>query len=526
MMYPNMHTPPFAYPWLPRWWVAMLVLALGASCGPGTEADEAASRLPNIVILYVDDLGYGDLSAYGATGFTTPNIDRLAANGIQFTDAHSSAATCTPSRYALLTGAYGFRRNARVLPGNAPLLISTQTPTLASMLKKAGYATGVVGKWHLGLGEGELDWNGDIKPGPLEIGFDYAFLLPSTGDRVPSVYVENHRVVGLEPEDSLFISYTDNPEGGNPFGGPTGLTHPELLKQPADTQHSGSIINGISRIGFMTGGKAAEFVDEEFPDVFTDKAINFIQQHRAQPFFLYYSFHDIHVPRVPHERFAGTSGLGPRGDAILQVDWVTGEIMAQLEALGLAANTLVLFTSDNGPVLNDGYEDQAVELLGDHEPAGPFRGGKYSVYEAGTRVPTILHWPAKVSPQKSDALWSQVDLFASLATLVGVSPEPNAAPDSQDVLEALLGNSPKARNLLLEEAQTFGLRQGDWKYIQPSQGSFDWIKEKKNIEGGISTEPQLYDLARDPGEQENLADQYPERVSEMQALLDSIVNTP
>lgn len=502
---------------------ALGLLLSACSSSESPEDKNAPDRLPNIVIIYVDDLGYGDVGCYGATGVETPNIDRLAANGIRFTDAHCAAATCTPSRYALLTGNYAFRREAGILPGDAPLIIRPGTPTLASMLKEAGYQTAVVGKWHLGLGDGEVDWNEPVKPGPLEIGFDYSFLLPSTGDRVPSVYLENHEVVELDPDDPVRISFTDDPSEGNPFDEPTGLTDPELLRMPADTQHSGSIVNGVSRIGFMTGGEKARFRDEDFPDVFREKAQGFMRRNKDRPFFLYYAFHDIHVPRIVHPRFEGKSEMGPRGDAIAQMDWVTGELIQTLEELGIAENTLVIFSSDNGPVLNDGYEDQAVELLGDHQPAGPFRGGKYSIYEGGNRVPTIVSWPSKISAGESDALWNQVDLFASVAALAGLEIPVGAAEDSKNMLDAILGKSAVGRDTMLEEAFTFGLRMNEWKYIAPTDQEQPWIREDKDIEGGISGTPQLYNLETDPGERVNLADQYPERVEEMQGVLESIL---
>lgn len=365
------------------------------------------ARLPNVIIFYADDLGYADVGYYGALGVETPEIDALAAKGVVFTDAHASAATCTPSRYSLLTGEYGFRAQAEILPGDAPMQIRPGKDTLASILKQAGYRTGVVGKWHLGLGDGYVDWNTAIKPGPLEIGFDYSFLLPATGDRVPTVYVENHEVIGLEADDPITVSYGAEKIGDRP----TGVEQPEGRKQWADRQHSDTIVNGISRIGFMAGGKKAEWVDEEFPDVFTGNALDFIRDNKDQPFFLFHSYHDIHVPRIPHPRFVGESEMGPRGDAIVQMDWMTGQIVKELKALGIEDDTLLIFTSDNGPVLDDGYGDEAVEKLGAHKPWGPFRGGKYSAYEAGARVPTIVSWPGRVSPGKNDALISQVDFF-------------------------------------------------------------------------------------------------------------------
>lgn len=504
---------------------SLFLLSLCLSCSSGAAPEEpTANAQPNILFIYVDDLGYGDLSCYGATDIQTPNIDRLASEGRLFTDAHCAAATCSPSRYALLTGNYAFRQKAAVLPGDAPLMIRPGTPTLPAMLKEEGYRTGVVGKWHLGLGDGDLNWNEEIKPGPLEIGFDYCFLLPSTGDRVPSVYVEQHEVLNLDPADPLQVSFTDDPSGGSPYDTPTGLSHPELLKMPADTQHSGTIINGVSRIGFMAGGEAAHFRDEDFPYSFPEKAIQFMAQEKGQPFFLYYAFHDIHVPRIVHPRFEGKSKMGPRGDAILQMDWVTGQLMKTLDSLGIAENTLVFFSSDNGPVLDDGYTDQAVEKLGDHQPAGPYRGGKYSIYEGGNRVPTILRWPGKITPGRSTALWNQVDLYASIAELLGHELQEAEAKDSKALWPALSGQSDEGRSVMLEEAFTLGLRQGQWKYIVPTEKEFPWIKGIKDIEGGISTEPQLYNLSEDPGEQNNLAATYPDKVQAMAAELERIQN--
>ena len=501
--------------------VASLAWTLVACGGTSRAGKQPSAALPNIVIIYADDLGYADLGSYGAKGVETPNIDRLAANGICFTDGHCTAATCTPSRYSLLTGSYAFRNNAAILPGDAPLLIRPGTPTLAGMLQRAGYATGVVGKWHLGLGGGSVNWNEEIKPGPLEIGFDYAFLIPATQDRVPTVYVENHRVANLEPADPITVSY------GRKVGNmPTGLEHPELLKVKADTQHSNTITNGISRIGYMSGGTSALWVDEDIPFVLLDKTRRFFTKNKHQPFFLYLSYTDIHVPREPNARFRNKSSMGKRGDAIVQMDWMTGEVIRQLEELALSENTLVIFTSDNGPVLDDGYDDQAVELVGAHKPSGPFKGGKYSIFEAGTRVPTIVYWPGKVKAGVSDALVSQVDLFASLARLAGLPLQPADAPDSYDMLDTWLGNGAQGRRHMLEEAYTMAVRQGEWKYITPQEKPTPaWMKNKK-LESGLSTEPQLYNLKSDIGEERNVAAQYPAQVKELQALLRAIRQTP
>ncbi len=490
------------------------------STGNGQKNKSDAQLIkPNIILFYIDDLGYGDVGYNGAVGVQTPAIDRLAKGGIAFTDAHSTSATCTPSRYSVLTGQHAFRNNAAILQGDAPLLIQPGSYTLPAMLRKAGYRTGVVGKWHLGLGNGSIDWNADVKPGPLEIGFDYSFLLPATGDRVPTVYLENHRVLNASPNDPIVVDYEMKLEGY-----PNGLDHPEQLRQQADKQHSNTIVNGISRIGYMKGGEAALWVDEDFPEVLTGKVRDFLNVESDKPFFLFFSYHDIHVPRLPHPRFQGKSTMGPRGDAIAQMDWMTGEVIKELEKRGLAKNTLVIFTSDNGPVLNDGYEDQAEELLGTHRPAGVFRGGKYSAYEAGTRVPTLVYWPGKIKPGISNALVSQVDIYASLAALVGQRLADDEAIDSQNLLSTFTDYTQPGRTFLLEESYTTSLRKGNWKYIEPfpkGKRLPDFMKDK-GVEGGFQHYAQLFNLTDDPGEQRNLSEKNPEMVRQLQNEIEHI----
>lgn len=482
----------------------------------------AQNKKPNIVIIYVDDLGYGDLGAYGAKGVETPNLDKMAAKGLLFKDGHCGAATCTPSRFSLLTGKYAFRNKASILAGDAPALITPETPTVANMLKKAGYSTAVIGKWHLGLGNGNIDWNGYINMGPKEIGFDYSFLIPATGDRVPTVYTENQRVFNLDPKDPIKVSYVS--KIGNR---PTGTENPELLKMKADLQHSNTIINGVSRIGFMTGGESALWKDEDFPIILTQKAKDYMTANKENPFFMFFAFQDIHVPRVPNPMFKGKSSMGPRGDAIAQMDWCTGQLMNTLDSLGIAENTLIIFSSDNGPVLDDGYEDKAVEMLGNHKPAGPLRGGKYSVFEGGTRVPTITYWPSKIKPGVSNAMFSQIDIYHSLSKLVGVKLNDNEAIDSFDALPVIMGKSKKSgRKVMLEEAYTLAVRAGDWKYIEPMGASAPkWFNVKK-IESGLSKDQQLYNIKNDISETKNLAAEYPDKVKELKALLDEIKNKP
>lgn len=280
-----------------------------------TDAQKIKQQKPNIILFYIDDLGYGDVGCYGAKGVKTPNVDFLAMNGLKFTDAHCTAATCTPSRFSLLTGSYAFRNNAAILPGDAPLLINPNENTMPAMLQKAGYTTGIVGKWHLGLGKGSINWNKEIQPGPLELGFNYSFLVPATLDRVPTVFVEGHYVVNLDQKDPIEVNY--NEKIGNY---PTGLEDPQLLKFKADSQHSQTIINGISRIGYMSGGKSALWKDEDMAKVLLKKANTFLNRNRHGPFFLYFSFTDVHVPRAPNAMFKNKTNMGSRGDDIAR--WI------------------------------------------------------------------------------------------------------------------------------------------------------------------------------------------------------------
>lgn len=485
--------------------ILSLVLVMLASCKQKATKEKASAQAPNIVIVYADDLGYGELGAYGATVLETPNLDRLANGGTRFTNGYASSATCTPSRFALLTGVYPWRNTeAKILPGTAPLIIDTNQLTIPKVLKTKGYHTGIVGKWHLGLGNGNVDWNEHITPGPNEVGFDYSYIMAATQDRVPTVYIENGKVDNLDPTDPIEVNYTQNFEGEV-----SGKEHPELLKMQPSHGHDNSIVNGISRIGYMKGGVAAKWIDEDMADEFLTRAQSYIKSHKSGPFFLYYALQQPHVPRTPHQRFVGASGMGPRGDVIVEADWCVGELIKTLEQEGLLENTLIIFSSDNGPVIDDGYHDDAIEKLGNHEPAGPLRGGKYSLFEAGTRVPFITYWKGTIEPGVSDALVSQLDILGSLAALVDSEIE---GLDSENLLETFMGTKKTGReSLVLEATSRTAFRKGDWAMIPPYNGRR--INASVNIELGNDTIYQLYDLKKDIGQQQNLAKIAPDTLS-------------
>ncbi len=505
-------------PSIARSFSVLLVFVFVASLGSVGHAVEAK---PNIIVIMADDLGYGDVSCYGATEIETPHIDSLAKRGLRFTQGYCSASTCTPTRFSFLTGKYAFRqRGAGIAPPNATMLIKPGTETMASILKKAGYATSVIGKWHLGLGsEPAPNWNGEIKPGPLEIGFDYCFLLPTTNDRVPSVYVENHRVRNLDPKDPLWVGRKrpskDHPTGKDP-------ETRKKLKMDWSHGHNQTVHNGIGRIGFYTGGHAARWRDEDLADEFVKQSVKWIETNKSKPFFLFFSSHDIHVPRMPHERFHGKSKLGFRGDAILQLDWCVGEIVKTLDRLKLTEKTLIVFCSDNGPVLDDGYKDGAIEKLGKHEPAGPFRGGKYSIYEGGTCTPFITCWPGTIQPGVSKEIVCTIDLAASAAAMTGQKLADDACPDSFDVSGALLGKAgAKGRDHLIQQPNrpaSIALRVGDWKVLS--------YANKKPIKALTYTKKpgkyELYNLAKDPAEKNNLAEKEPGRLKVMLEKIEAI----
>jgi arylsulfatase A-like enzyme len=498
---------------LPRW----LTSAAGET--------PAAPRRPNIIFILADDIGYGDFACYGATRVKTPHVDRVAREGVRFTDAHAPAAVCTPTRYAFITGQYAWRNPAgsSILSGEAPLAIDTAAPTTASILKKAGYTTGIVGKWHMGLGKGDLDFNKEIKPGPLELGFDYAYFFPATGDRVPCVFIENHRVVGLDQNDPIRVSYKEK-VGDDP----TGKEHPELLKMKPSHGHDNTIVNGISRIGYMSGGKSARWVDEQIANTFMGKAVSFIEQNKDRPFFLYFATHDIHVPRVPAPERKGKSGCGTRGDVIQEFDDSVGAVLQTLDRLKLADDTLVIVSSDNGGVMDDGYIDGAIEDANGHLCNGPLRGYKGSLWEGGTREPFLARWPGRIKPgTTSDEVISLVDMMATFAALTGQEMPADAGPDSFNVLPAILGekhDKPLRDHLVMQTNGTnmLAIRKGPWKCIPGRPGGGNGKGKGPAAGKGAAAGPQLYNLADDLAETKNVAADHPEIVKELTALLEDL----
>lgn len=491
------------------------------------EEQPAPFAKPNVIVIMADDLGFGDLSCYGADSFETPEIDKLAAGGIRFTNGYCSASTCTPTRYSLLTGTYAFRTpGTGIAPPNSPAVIDPDLFTLPDVMKKAGYATAVVGKWHLGLGgDAGPDWNGELKPGPLELGFDSCFLLPTTNDRVPQVYVQNHRVLNLDPKDPLWVGKMKPSEDH-----PTGITHRSTLKMDWSHGHNSTIHNGISRIGFYTGGHAARFRDEDLADKWVEKSVEFIKANKSNPFFLFFSSHDIHVPRIPHERFQGVTDLGFRADSIVQFDWCVGEIIKAVKESGLINNTLIVICSDNGPVMDDGYKDFALEKLGDHRAAGPYTGGKYSVYEGGTRTPFITYWRGIVKPAVSDEVVCTIDLASSLAALTAQRLPKDACLDSMNIIRALLGKEgAKGRDHLVQQNNgnngTYALLEGDWKLHRYDRKTARNVVVEQKL-ANVKVPPyMLFNLKEDPTESKNVITQHPQIAERMKEHLAEIITS-
>lgn len=493
-----------------------LTCASTALCG-NLPLPKATPKPRNILFILADDLGWGDVSCYGKTPNLTPFIDAYAQQGVTFTDAHAPAATCTPTRYAIFTGCYAWRKpGTGIAQGDAALLIDPRLETLPKLMQRSGMVTGAVGKWHLGmgLGPGKTDWNAPITPSANTVGFDYTFLMAATADRTPCVYVEDGNVVNHDPNDPIYVNYQKNYPGE-----PDGVRDRATLKMDWHHGHNQAVVNGIGRIGYMKGGEKARWKDEDMADIFVEKACQFIEKHRDTPFFLYVGTNDIHVPRVPHPRFVGSTPFGPRGDATRQFDDSVRRIIEKLRAEGLEKDTLVVITSDNGPMVNDGYKDEAEEKLGTHQPAAHWRGTKYTPYEGGHRVPFIAVWEGQIpAGKRSHALLSLVDLGHTFATLRGVTPSQSALPDSFDLHEALLNpDATSPRTAIISQDWHMSYREGEWKYVVPRRAG-NAPNAKTNPLNGA-----LFNLTQDPSETNNLVKQHPEKAQALhQALLNAI----
>ncbi|MCM1028661.1 MAG: sulfatase-like hydrolase/transferase [Pseudoflavonifractor sp.] len=411
-----------------------------------------------------------------------------------------------------------------VLQGNEAMIIGRDQYTVADMFHDAGYATAAIGKWHLGLGSktGQQDWNGRLDLTPSDIGFDYHYIQAATADRVPCVYIEQDTVANYDSSSPIQVSYYANFDGE-----PTGVSHRSTLRVDWTHGHNQSIVDSISRIGYMKGGGKALWKDANIADSIVAHSRRFIMEHKDDPFFMCLCTNDVHVPRWPHGHFRGRSSMGLRGDAISSFDWTVGEVMKALEDAGVDGNTLVIITSDNGPVMDDGYDDKAYGLLAGHQPTGGFRGDKYSNYEGGTMVPMIVRWPARVKPQAeaNATLMSLIDLFGSMGSLIGVDLPAGAAPDSGDMLAQLLGESRENRPWVSELGQktTISVRTDRWKYIPAtaSNGQLGWNATGHDgavINTGDRTGVQLFDMQADPFETTNVAGQYPDTVARMEKV--------
>ncbi|MGD7654730.1 MAG: sulfatase family protein [Verrucomicrobiales bacterium] len=491
---------------------------------------KAPAAAPNVVLIFADDLGYGDLGCYGATKLKTPNIDRLAEEGRRFTDAHSSSAVCTPSRYGLLTGRYPFRGAGGQgiwgpAPVESPLLVDTDMLTIADVFKSRGYDTAAFGKWHLGFGEGKNDWQEPLSPGPLDLGFDTYFGMPVVNSAPPYVYVENDRVVGGDPEDPL-VYLGRNAKGATPIT--------PIPKEAA--QRSANAFKGAVEAHKL-------FNDYEVGTKLTEKATGWIRSRKGKPFFLYFATTNVHHPFTPAKRFQKTSECGVYGDFVHELDWIVGEVRKSLEETGVADNTLIIFTSDNGGMFNHG--GRAAAALG-HKINGDLLGSKFGIWEGGHRVPFIAWWPGKIEAGSvSDQMLCNVDMKATFAAVVGRELSDSEREDSINMLPALTGNPDKPlRSEMVvtpHKPSHMGLRKGKWMYIPAkNDGGFGGSKPHQHAWGGPAVTKlvgtpnsdiengklkkdaapaQLYDLEADRNQTKNLYNENPEVVKRMASEL-------
>jgi arylsulfatase A-like enzyme len=468
-------------------------LSAAAGCAMPRVAPAAPER-PNIVVILADDFGYGSPNCYGSNPryVRTPNIDRLAREGVRFTDANTPSSVCTPTRYGLLTGRYCWRTSLKsgVLGITAPLHIETGRVTMASLLKAQGYRTAAIGKWHLGYGEGKADYTAPLRPGPLQIGFDSHFSVPQNHGDSTGVFVENEGVRGLRSRKA-------EPFGKTYYGRP------------------------------YLGIDAPQRDNDTVMEVLTDRAVDWLErQRRDTPFFLYFTPVAVHEPTTPSAATRGSSRAGPAGDWIHDLDRSTGRILKALDQQGFAKDTLVIFTSDNGGVLlTEGDRPEAEAYRAGLRVNGNWRGRKHSVYEGGFRVPFLVRWPGRATAGTTcGETISLVDLPATVAAITGapLPPPGEGAEDSHNVLPAFLGREtprPLRNSLITHSAEgNFAIRQAGWKYIE---GRPAVPLERVPVTRRNEMKPQLYNLNEDPGEERDLLDRFPEVAGRLRDLLNT-----
>ena len=463
--------------------VALWLLA--TACSAEKEETKSSAK-PNIVFILADDLGYGDVGAYNPDGkIETPHLDQLAADGLQFTDAHSGGATCVPSRYALLTGRFAARAKLQVRSG--PVIKDDQL-TIASLLQENGYQTAMVGKWHQGFEmlppEGRqtrFDYSKPLSGGPVDCGFDSFFGMHASLDITPYFYIRDR----------------------DPVMRPTGMIEARTSVGSEDGW------NNIQGAFWRKGPISPDFVHEKVTPVFKNEAVkvieNYAAESRKKPLFLYLALPSPHTPWLPTEAFRGKSDVGMYGDFVMQVDAVVGTISDALKKAGMTENTLLIFSSDNGPV----WYEENTERFG-HSAAGPLRGKKATRWEGAHREPFLMRWPEKIKAgTTNDQTISFVDVFATFGELLGLEELPTgAAQDSVSFLPALLGKHMEARPPIVHDSQS--IRSDDWKLIIPSKGN-------------RASPGELYNLKEDLGEQSNFYETHPELVEKLTNQLNSIL---
>ena len=473
----------------------MLLALLSVTCSQLAQAATGPTK-PNVVVILADDFGWGSASCYGATGVQTPNIDRLAKEGRRFTQAYAPGSVCSPTRYGLMTGRYYWRtsvKDGKVLPVNGPLHIETTRLTLASLCRSQGYRTAAFGKWHLGMTtERVTDWAVPLKPGPCQVGFDHFYGMAANIGSGPHSFIENEQVTGHIPGEAIMV------HGGSGEGKTTtGITKPW---QPDRVMESVT--------GHVTG---------------------WIEANREQPFFIYFAPNAIHEPMVPNPKFTN-SALGKYGDFIRELDWSVGEILATLDKLGLGENTLVIFTSDNGGVVNAGNETASAAIERGLAINGPLRGGKHSEWEGGFREPFVVRWPGQVpAGTVSDQVICLTDILATIAGVLKVSLPKGSAEDSFNVLQAFIESRPGIPvrdHVILQSADaTYAIRTGDWKFIERANPpSFESVRNKRKAEQAekrrkVQRRDEIFNLKEDPSETTDQLKGNQQRAAKMKELL-------